>query len=347
MYENLTNFEIDEFWNDCINAPNISSINNKSLQDSYSSINYNNKYTKNPILNKNFFKTKKKLPFKSRQINGLDVNWSGTDYLKSKIISTSQSYQSNRKIIQDALIKEESIPLKKYKKEEILIQKFINIYNKNKSNKDYLLKRDSAQKERKENLKIGECTFKPEKCKNKILEKKINKLYNGSNIYERNLKLKRKHNEKMAILYNEKVKSSNNLTNNECSFYPYTNNNKNIEKILSNDNNIWKEQADNDSNKLFLLRYLKAREDEFKKKERLNSPIKKLKNNYSYYSYPKRMIRSLSQKDSLIMRQNLHNSLYSSKNIFIDEEENKTSKKEEKKNGNQIIIDKKNKDNLQ
>ena len=121
MYENLTNFEIDEFWNDCINAPNISSINNKSLQDSYSSINYNNKYTKNPILNKNFFKTKKKLPFKSRQINGLDVNWSGTDYLKSKLISTSQSYQSNRKIIQDALIKEESIPLKKYKKEKILI----------------------------------------------------------------------------------------------------------------------------------------------------------------------------------------------------------------------------------
>ena len=72
MYENLTNFEIDEFWNDCINAPNISSINNKSLQDSYSSINYNNKYTKNPILNKNFFKTKKNYQLSKKDINKND-----------------------------------------------------------------------------------------------------------------------------------------------------------------------------------------------------------------------------------------------------------------------------------
>ena len=34
---------------------------------------------------------------------------------------------------------------------------------------------------------IEECTFKPEKCKNKQLENKINKLYNNTNIYERNL----------------------------------------------------------------------------------------------------------------------------------------------------------------
>ena len=344
MNENLKNLEIDDFWKDCLNEPNKSNINNNLLLNNNKPINYNNKNS-NPISFKNFLKNKKKYSFQSRQTSNLVINLSDPDYLKSKLISTSQSYQSNRKNIKEALIKEELIPLKKHKRQEVLIQKFINIYNKNKSNKDFLLKRNSKQKEKKENLQIKECTFKPEKCNNKRLENKINRLYSCSNIYERNLKLKRKYNEKIAILFNEKNKINNEYTNSECFFHPYINTNKNIEKILYDDNNIWKEQADNDSNKLFLLRYLKAREEEFDKKEILNSPVNK---RFKYNSfYPKRMIRSLSQKDSLIMRRNLHDSLYSFKNLFTDEDENNNTKKEEKKKEFGNIINEKKEDNLQ
>ena len=75
---------------------------------------------------------------------------------------------------------------------------------------------------------------------------------------------------------------------------------------------------------------MKAREEEFDKQDKLNNCSNKtIKYNFSY---PKNMIRSLSQKDSLIMREKLHNTLYSFKNLFTDEDDN--NKNNENKIGN-------------
>ena len=69
------------------------------------------------------------------------------------------------------------------------------------------------------------------------------------------------------------------------------------------------------------------------------------------------MIRNLSQKDSLILRKNLHNTLYSYKNLFTEEEEEKNDdnktfeenkdEKNEKDNNNKINVNENNSDNLQ
>ena len=92
------------------------------------------------------------------------------------------------------------------------------------------------------------------------------------------------------------------------------------------------------SNKLFLLRYIKARDEEFYKKEKLNNSVnRKLKNSLTNQ---KRMTRSISQKDSLMMQKNLHNVLYSLSNLLVDEDDdedellnfNEEKKKFEEKN---------------
>ena len=350
MYESFKNFEIDEFWNDCINI-NGSYIENNRKNNSYINniSNNNNKGKKIKLIKNN--KKKRKFILRKKYPKNIQLKENETDYIKSKIISKTESPE-NLNNIKEALIKEELIPILNHRKQEKTNQFFNNLYKKDLASRDLRFKNSSKQKENKEKLKIEECTFKPEKCKNKKLERKINKLYNNTNIYERNLKQQQKHNEKVAFLFNETNKISNNYTNSECYFHPYINNNKNIDKILYDDN-IWKNNADNDSTKLFLLRYMKAREEKFEKKVKLNSPTnKKLTTNFSY---PKKMIRSLSQKDSLIMKKNLHKTLYSFKNLFTDEDEEDNDKYNDNENNNEdklndknnIIEDKKKSDNLQ
>ena len=137
-------------------------------------------------------------------------------------------------------------------------------------------------------------------------------------IYERNVKFQQKHNEKVAFLFNEVTKINNSYKSSECFFKPNILN-SNIEKILYDKNNIWKEQLNNDSNKLFLLRYIKARDEEFYKVEKLNNSVnKKLKNSLSQ---PRRLVKSISQKDSLIYKKTLHDMIYSLNNKLIDEDE--------------------------
>jgi hypothetical protein len=190
---------------------------------------------------------------------------------------------------------------------------------------------------KKDNLKVEQCTFKPQKFSNRRFDKKINRIFNGMNIYERNVKFTQQHKEKVAFLLNEISKVNNSYKSSQCVFQPIILN-TNIDKILYNENNIWKEQADNDSNKLFLLRYIKARDEEFYKKEKLNNSVnRKLKNSLTNQ---KRMTRSISQKDSLMMQKNLHNVLYSLSNLLVDEDDdedellnfNEEKKKFEEKN---------------
>ena len=84
--------------------------------------------------------------------------------------------------------------------------------------------------------------------------------------------------------------------------------------------------------------------------EKLNRCInKKLKHDFSY---PKKMIKSLSQKDSLFLRQNLHDTLYSFKNLFTEEGENANKNlininQRQSNDKDNDIKDNKNNDNLQ
>jgi len=344
-----TNFKLDEFWSDCMNKPYLAKSQKDLFLNSNSTDSNTNKNKKrNSYENKNNF-LKRKMP------KYISLNDNEADYAKSKLISNTQSSQYDLKNIKEALIKEELIPLIKYKKEEKANKIFINLYKKDKLSKELWEKNNNIQKEKKEKLKISECTFKPKKCNNKKLENKINKLYKNSNIYERNLKYQQRYNGKIAFLFNETNKIYNNCTSSECYFHPSINENKNIDKIFNNENNFWKSHADNDSTKLFYLRYMRAREEEFDKKEKLNIPVNK---NLKYnFTYPKRMIRNLSQKDSLILRKNLHNTLYSFKNLFTEEEDDKNDdnkayeenkyEKNEKDNNNKININGNNSDNLQ
>ena len=71
----------------------------------------------------------------------------------------------------------------------------------------------------------------------------------------------------------------------------------------------------------FLLRYMKAREEELYKKERLFSPVNKKFKNILLIQNKK--IRGISKKDSLNMINQLHKTLYSFKNILnIEDREN-------------------------
>ena len=323
MYEKLLeNFKIDDFWNDCLHEPYATNlykediILNNDISDDV--INQNEKFiTNKPIFQnnrKNFLKIKNK---KQNYFNEKEA-----DNPKSKIISIAQT-SSDFKNIKEALIKEELIPMIKDKKNKNKIDFFINLYKKEKIGRELWTKNNNKQKEQKEKFKIEECTFKPEKCKNEKLEKKINNLYKNSNIYERNIRHQQKYNEKIAFLFNETNKVTNKYKSCEYYFQPYINENKNIQKMLFDENNIWKNKADNDSNRLFLLRYMKAREKEFDKEDKLNNCSHK---NIKYnFSYPKNMVRSLSQKDSLIMKKNLHDILYSFENLFTDEDDNNKS----------------------
>lgn len=333
MYKTQRKYEIDEFWNDCIN------INKRGILLDNNIDNNTNKYKKgikkNPI-NRKFF-SRKKSP---KQIL---TNENELNNLKSKIMSNNLPSTKGLKNLKKALIKEESKPRNKQKKQIQIDNIFINLYKKDKLSRELWTKNNNLQKEKFYKSKIKECTFRPEKSKNKIIEKKINELYKNTDIYERNIKLKQKYNEKIAFMFNEKNKINNNYTNSECCFHPNIKENKNVNKLLY-DENIWKNLADNDSTKLFLLRYMKARENEFDKRERLNSPVNKNINNN--FSYPKKMIRSLSQKDSLIIRKNLHKTLHSFKNLFTEEdnEKNEIKNNEEeykKENKNNIQLEKK------
>ena len=311
---------IDDFWNDCISDPYTKPKLNKILNANKKNKAQNTQPIKTYFNNsKSFYKSKMKYFIDTSNNEGVNTQ-----------ITLNQISKINRKNIKEALIRENLIPLIKNKKKEKVIQKYINIYNKDVTSQNQKYKNNQKQKLQNEKSQVEGCSFKPEKCANKRLENKINRKFNGMDIYERSVKFKQKHNEKVAFLLNEITKMNNSYKSSHCFFQP-TILNTNVDKILYDPNNKWIDQADNDSNKLFLLRYIKARDKEFNKKEKLNNSVnKKLKNSLTH---PKRMTRAISQKDSLVYKKNLHNILYSLGNLFADEnyEDAKNYNDEEKK----------------
>ncbi len=330
----------DEFWNDCLafsdpySKPKLKKISNANKKNKTQNI--------NPI--KTFFNDSKRSNNNTKLLFESSVNEKVNPQLTLNQIS-----KNNRKNIREALIKESLIPYLQNKKKENLIKDFMDKYNRHLIYKKQKYEDNEQQKMQKEKSKIEECTFKPEKCINKRLERRIKRKFDGMNIYERNIKYTQKHHEKVAFLLNEVTKINNSVKSAHCFFQPALLN-ANVEKILYDKNNIWKEQANNDSNKLFLLRYIKARDEEFYKIEKLNNSInKKLKTSLTQ---PRRLIKSISQKDSLIYKKTLHDMIYSLGNILVDEEDENNNANGEKKledndNYNDNENDKKNVNDLQ
>ncbi len=313
MY-NQKNIELDDFWNDCMNNTyGTNTYKNKLIGHNHIIANNFDSTIKNPEKFKNQRKAKKK------NSKNIAINNNEEENNKPKYSSTVNTPSHMRKNITEALKKEALIPIKRHQKQEKINQIFINLYNKDMASKEIIRKNACDKKQMLENIQISKCTFRPKMYKNKKLDKKIRRLFSDSNIYERNIKLKQKHNEKLALLYNEVNQIECDDRKDSCRFRP-TIKTKNIRKMLY-DETEWKKKMDNDSNKLFLLRYMKAREEEFFKWERLNSPVNinnlSLKKNFSY---PRKMVRVLSQKDSLVIKKKLHSTLNSINNLFKEDE---------------------------
>ena len=268
--------ESNDFWNDCLteNITYINSSNNnkkKNLKLNNSNSNFLNKSKRN----KKIYRYNTKPTFYKSEIINQDL-----------IIEENNKPENNKRILQS-------------------IEHMISLYNKAMASKE-MQKKNIAQKNEK-TLKIekNSCTFKPKLYKNKSLQKKLKKDFGNSTIYERGLKFQQKRIEKMAKLFEENYQKDNVI----YPFHPDVTS-KNLNHVFYSDN-FCKEQADNDSNKIFLFRLMKAREEkEFKKKCLENNVNKKLEINWSC---PKKLKRSVSQKDSLLIKRTLHNNLLSLK----------------------------------
>lgn len=308
--------EIDDFWNDCIKE-NYSKQKRppKKLSSDFNNIYLNN--IKNRI-NSYKIKSQQKNKRNQRKTNSRKKTYQNsasslneTDNFKTKFLSTTQSSCHFYKNIQKVLKQEDDLTQK-------INKKFIDLYQRDIFFKESLEKKNNKRREKKEKSKYTECTFKPIKCRNLRIEKKIKKKYLDSNIYERSVKDQQKHDEKIALIYNENNKVNNFNKSYECFFHPKLNNTKkNMKKVLNNKK--WADKANNDSNQLFLIRYMKARENDYEKKKFLNYAKQK----YSYnYLLPKKNAKNISGKELLNVKKNLHNALYSIKNFLLDDDDN-------------------------
>ena len=228
------------------------------------------------------------------------------------------------KIIQNALISEENTLAENNKAVNESIDYMVSLYKRALESQEKKKKNIIETREKHLKVEKEECSFKPKQFKNKSMQKLLKKHFDNLNIYERSLKFQEKHLEKMAKLFEEKNKKNNVV----YSFQPeITNKNLNLVFFSSN---FCKEQADNDSNKIFLSRQMKAREEEQYKK---NCYENKLGKNRDMFGYHKRLKKSLSQKDSLLYRNNLHNAIINLKCFQSNDDSNN-----ENKNGEFFLV---------
>ena len=272
--------ENNDFWNDCLKESNSykSNMSNSSINGKKRYIQYKNMKINN---NNSIYRKKKNKKF-------------------DKLSNTYTSID-NRKIIKEALILEERNRQENNKKILESIEHMVSLYDKGMALKE-TQKRNIIQNDEKNLKKEKEkCSFKPIKYRNKSLQNKINKDYGNSTIYERGVKYQQRNMAKRAKLFEEYNKKYNIV----YPFHPDVTF-KNLNHVFYSDN-FCKEQADNDSNKIFLFRLMKAREEEEYKKNCLENNVnKKFEINWSC---PKKLKRSVSQKDSLLFRKNLHDTL--------------------------------------
>ena len=224
--------------------------------------------------------------------------------------NTNSLSLKNSKLIKNIINSEK----KENKKEKETIEYLKSLYDKGMLSKE---KKKRKISEQRITLEKKEINIKPRKYTNKKLEKKIKKNFGNLTIYERGIKYEQKKIEKKAKLFEENNKKYNIM----YSFRPNISC-KNLNYVFFSDN-YFKDQMNNDSNKIFISRLIKGRKEENKKFSYENSLRKNNTNNIINRNYNyKKLKKSLSQKDSIIFQKKLHNTLLNFKFLQIDDKEN-------------------------
>ena len=278
--------DINDFWLDCIkeNNNNISSLPKN-----------NNDSSKNLAL-KPLIKYNVKLK-RNKKIYRHNSNLS---YQNSKLIKTILQSEEKTKSIDE-------------KKEQKTVQLYNSIYDRGMLFKEIKKKTISQINKQIINAEEKKLKKKMKLYRNKSIENKLNKDYVKLSMYERGIKFEQHKKMKLAQLFEENNKRLNIV----YSFQPDISY-KNLNHVFFS-NNYCKEQTSNDSNKIFLSRLVKAREQEEIKKNWIENNLKDRTSNKMKYN--KKLKKSLSQKDSLIYKKKLHQNLINLRCLPIDDEE--------------------------
>ena len=296
MTEKINSKDIQDFWNDGIkfDEPKLNkmdNINNHKMKKSKSCV------ILNTINENDNYETKK----------------------ENKLLR-------NHKLLQRILKTEESIPINKEKKEKKQIDKLTKLYNKDISDRKRVEKDIKNLKEKLIKSELSGCTFKPKKhkAKNKSFDKAYQKYFGKKNIYQRGKLYMNMYKNKLNELKKEVEEVE------KMESYPFKPEikEKNLNRVLYG-GNYWEEQANNLSNQIFLWRYMKARKNDSDKKKRLMWSINKNNDDYNKENInendlnkPKVIYRSISQKNSLLYKNSLHNILLSYKTNDNNKNEN-------------------------
>lgn len=274
---------------------------------------------------------KNELKLKNSQNKAIGINVSKNNlgnYTKIVPMHRNKSVKGkNYNLLKQILTNEESVSKSIEKRKQAQINILSTLYN------NHIIKLKKVQRETlklKENLIQKEkknCPFKPHfesKSTHRSSSEKMYKYGKGKKIYERAKDFQNKLYTKLKTIKN----NATILDKIEYSFKPEINHN-NIEKILYG-NNFWDDFSHNLSNELFLRRYKKARDEENIKNKNKIWNIKYYDNNanneYIKYNNNKNIHKSISQKDSLLYKQTLHNYLLEYESNSDDTEENKNNK---------------------
>ncbi len=278
---------------------------------------------------KNTKKNELKLKNSQNKLIGVNVSKNNLgNYTKIVPMHRNKSVKGkNYNLLKQILTNEESVSKSIEKRKQAQINILSTLYN------NHIIKLKKVQRETlklKENLIQKEkknCPFKPHfesKSTHRSSSEKMYKYGKGKKIYERGKDFQNKLYTKLKTIKN----NATILDKIEYSFKPEINHN-NIERILYG-NNFWDDFSHNLSNELFLRRYKKARDEENIKNKNKIWNIKYYDNNanneYIKYNNNKNIHKSISQKDSLLYKQTLHNYLLEYESNSDDTEENKNNK---------------------
>jgi len=280
MSKIIKNSDVNDFWLDCFKENN----NNNKSNSNFPKKNISQNLAFKPLIKYNSQLKRNKRIYKH---------------------DNNLSYQNN-KLIKTIINSEEK--LKSIDKEKE--QKTIELYNS-------LYKRGMLFKQKKQKtlsqINKNNKTLNPVLYHNKSLEKKLKKNYTKLSMYERGVKYEQQKKAHLAQLFQENNKRVNKV-------YPFRPNIsfKNLNRVFFSDN-YCKEQTSNDSNKIFLSRLIRAREEEEIKKNWIENSLKEKTINKMKFNN-KKLKKSLSQKDSLNYKQKLHQSLINLKCLPTDGE---------------------------
>ena len=280
MSKIIKNSDVNDFWLDCFKENN----NNNKSNSNFPKKNISQNLAFKPLIKYNSQLKRNKRIYKH---------------------DNNLSYQNN-KLIKTIINSEEKLKSIDKEKEQKTIELYNSLYNRG------MLFKQKKQKTLSQINKNNK-TLNPVLYHNKSLEKKLKKNYTKLSMYERGVKYEQQKKAHLAQLFQENNKRVNKV-------YPFRPNIsfKNLNRVFFSDN-YCKEQTSNDSNKIFLSRLIRAREEEEIKKNMIENSLKeKTKNKMKFNN--KKLKKSLSQKDSLNYKQKLHQSLINLKCLPTDGE---------------------------